>query len=124
MESKKNKLPKAVKHLEAAIKLYKTNKSELYFLTLAKTFETVVEYVWRELKRLVEDQGLEAPAPKMAIKEAARLKFISEPEIWLDCIDARNNSVHDYFGISEPEYCELAEDILRLIKKSTLADLL
>lgn len=122
MESKKNKLPKAMGHLEEALGLYKREKTELHFLTLAKTFETVVEYAWRELKRLVEDQGLEAPAPKMAVKEAARLKYITEPELWLDCIDARNNSVHDYFGISEPEYYELAEKILQLIKKSALEE--
>ncbi len=122
MESKKNKLRKAVGHLEEAMKLYEKDKSELCFLTLAKTFETVLEYAWRDLKRRVEDQGLEAPAPKLAIKEAAKLHFISDPETWLDCIDARNNSVHDYFGISEPEYFELAEVLLKLIKKSVLWD--
>lgn len=65
----------------------------------------------------MEDQGLEAPAPKMAIREAARLHFITKPEVWLECIDARNNSVHDYFGITQSEYCELAEEFLKLVQK-------
>ncbi len=121
MESKKTKLPKAIKNLEDALKIYQREKTDLNFLTVSKAFETVVEYAWRELKRKVEDQGLEAPAPKMAIKEAAKLHFISHPETWLECIDARNNSVHDYFGISESEYYELAEELLKLIQKSKLA---
>ena len=120
MESKKKKLPKAVKNLEEALRQYRGGKSDLNFLTVSKAFETVVEYSWREFKRLVEDQGLEAQAPKIAVKEAARLKFLTEPEIWLLCIDARNDSVHDYFGISETEFTELAERLVGLVKKSRI----
>ncbi len=117
MESKKNKLLNAIRNLEEALKIFQKEKTELYFLTVSKAFENVVEYSWRELKRKVEDQGLEAPAPKMAIREAARLHFITKPEVWLECIDARNNSVHDYFGITQSEYCELAEEFLKLVQK-------
>ncbi len=120
MESKKNKLPNAGKNLEEALKIYNKEKSELHFMMVSKAFEITLEYAWRELKRRVEDEGLEAPAPKMAIKEAARLHFITKPEIWLECIDARNNSVHDYFGISQAEYCELATELLTLIQESKI----
>lgn len=118
MESKgKIKLPKATKNLEEALKLHKENPTDLNFLTLSKAFEILVEYAWRFLKEEVEDQRLEAPSPKIAIKEAARLKMITEPETWLDCIDARNNSVHDYFGIPKKEYIQLAEEFLTLVQK-------
>ncbi|MBI4125050.1 MAG: nucleotidyltransferase substrate binding protein [Deltaproteobacteria bacterium] len=119
MESKgKTRLPKAARNLEEALENYKANPAELNFLTISKAFEILVEYAWRLLKEKVEDQGLEAPSPKMAVKEAARLKLISEPEIWLDCIDARNDSVHNYFGISKQEYVRLAGDFLRLAQKN------
>jgi len=121
MESKKKKLPKALEHLQLALKQYKTEKSELNFLTVSKAFETAIEYAWRFLKRAVEDQGLEAPSPKIAIKQAAKLHFLNEPEIWLACIDARNDSVHDYFGISEKEYVQLAEKLVDLIENSSLS---
>lgn len=120
MESKKKKLPKAVKNLEDALRQYRGEKSDLNFLTVSKAFETVVESAWREFKRLVEDQGLEAQAPKIAVKEAARLKLLTDPETWLLCIDARNDSVHDYFGISESEFVELAERLAGLVKKSRI----
>lgn len=111
---------RALDHLEAALAQYATDSSELNFLTAAKTFEVAVEYEWRDLKRLVEDQGLDAPSPKLAVKHAARLQMITEPETWMDCIDARNNSVHDYFGISEKEYIALATTLLRFARARSL----
>ncbi len=123
MESKgKNKLPKAAKNLEEAIRNYQNNPTELGFLTLSKAFEILVEYAWRLLKEKVEDQGLDAPAPKMAVKEAARLKLITEPETWLDCIDARNDSVHDYFGISKEEYFRLSQKFLSLVRQIRIGE--
>lgn len=120
MESAKKKLPKALHNLKAALEQYRSEKSELNFLTITKSFEIVIEYSWHELKKRVEDEGLEAPSPKMAVKQAAKLKLISEPQLWLDCIDARNNSVHDYFGISEREFIDLARGLVRLTQKLSL----
>ncbi len=119
MVSKKKKLPEAAENLSEALKQYAAKESELNFLTVAKAFEIAIEYVWRELKRLVEDQGLEAPSPRMAIKQAAKLGLITDPETWLACLEARNNSVHDYFGISQSEYVDLARQLVDLIQRSS-----
>lgn len=115
MESIKQKWRKAGSHLKEAIELYKSKETDLHFLTVVKAFEIVIEYTWRALKRQVEDQGLEASSPKMAIRQAAKLRLISDPEKWLECLEARNNSVHDYFGISQEEYIDLARDLLKLM---------
>ncbi len=120
MESKKKKLLNSLNNLQAALRQYQENKSELNFLTVSKAFENAVEYAWREFKRRVEDQGLEAPAPKIAIKQAAKLKFLEKPELWLACIDARNDSVHDYFGIPEEEYIALAKKLVGLVENSAI----
>lgn len=122
MESKKAKLRKAVDHLKEALAQYRRKKTELHFLTVSKAFEVLIEYAWKELKRQVEEEGLEAVSPKMAIKQAAKLKFISKPETWMDCLEARNNSVHDYFGISEEEYAALAGEFITLIGQSKILD--
>lgn len=119
--AKKERLEKASRHLEEALQQYRRDPSDLHFLTVSKAFEVLVEYAWRELKAVVEDEGLDAPSPKMAVKQAARLNLITEPETWLDCIDARNNSVHDYFGIPAKEYVALAEQCLNLIRKTSLS---
>jgi len=112
------KLDTALKRLQSAIKAYKeaNEDNDLEFMALVKAFEVAIEYAWRELKIKVEDEGLDAPSPKAAVKQAAKIGIISEPEACLLCIDARNNSVHDYFGISEKEYMVLAEKLVKLAK--------
>ena len=106
-------------NLRQAIRLYDEGKLEedLAFLTLAKAFEVLVEYAWKELKRKVEDEGLDAASPKEAVRQAARLKMIEGPEKWIDCINARNDSVHDYFGIPREDYLSLAKEFLILAER-------
>lgn len=111
------KLHEAINNLDQAIKQYKGDKTSLNFLTVAKAFEVVIEYSWRELKRTVEDEGLEAVSPKMAIKQAAKMGLVEDPETWIECINARNDSVHDYFGIPNDRYLELATSLLKLTAK-------
>lgn len=118
MASKKGKtrLKESLAQLQTAITAYKRSDGDeqMEFLALSKAFEVAVEHAWRELKMRVEDEGLDAPSPKAAIKQAAKLGFISDVEDWLAAIDARNDSVHDYFGIPESNYASLAGKFLKL----------
>lgn len=116
MESKRNrKLADAAEDLARALKAYKpstkTDRS-LSFIALTKAFEVCLEYGWKELKATVEDQGLEANSPKDAVREATAIGLTEEPELWIDAINARNLSVHDYFSMSE-------EDFVKLVQKFT-----
>lgn len=113
------KLRKSVNNLKKAIKQYKSMSAddrEMGFLTISKAFEVAVEYGWRELKQKVENEGLEALSPKDAVRQSAQIGIIKKPQAWLESIDARNNSVHDYFGIGEKEFVELAEKFVDLVK--------
>jgi len=119
MESKSSRpLKEALTNLDGALKLYdeRAKGDPLPFLTVSKAFEVAVEYGWRNLKSKVEDEGLDAPSPKTAVKEAARLMIIHDPEFWLKAIEARNASVHDYFGIGEEEFISIAREFLRVAK--------
>lgn len=119
MASKKARpLDEAILHLRQALEACRAKpKDALAFMAVSKAFEVAVEYGWRELKRRVEDEGLEAPSPKDAVRKAAKLHFIKDPEAWLTAIEGRNASVHDYFGIGEKELLELAETFLSLAEK-------
>jgi hypothetical protein len=77
----------------------------------------LVEYSWKMMKRRVQDDGLDAPSPKAAVREAAKLRLISEPDVWILCINARNASVHDYFGITREEFLELAKKLSILAER-------
>lgn len=116
MASGKKKLHKSLEQLKKAIATYENSDrdDELQFLALSKAFEIAVEYAWRDLKKYVEEEGLEAQSPKAAVRQAAKLGIIKEPDQWLLCIDARNDSVHDYFGIPESEYVGLIKKFIEL----------
>jgi hypothetical protein len=49
----------------------------------------------------VEDKSIEVFSPKDTVREAARLDFISDPALWIECVNIRNLRVHDYLPISE-----------------------
>ncbi|HLG19319.1 MAG TPA: nucleotidyltransferase substrate binding protein [Bdellovibrionota bacterium] len=108
------KLHNALLQLEKAVEFYAKNDDDrdLRFLAVVKSFEILTEYLWRRLKTYVEDEGLDAPSPKEAIRQAAKLELLDDPERWIDFINARNDSVHDYFGIPEKDFVELVRDLL------------
>lgn len=109
-------LKKAAKNLKAAIREYEKRKAgdDLPFLALCKALEVLMEYAWKDLKRQVEEQGLFASSPREAIKQAATIRLIDHPDRWLAVLTARNDSVHDYFGIPEVSYVKLARELLEL----------
>ena len=120
MESEdKAKLKHSLEQLKEAIRVYEKTKDNpgIQFLAVSKAFEVAVEYAWRELKFLAEDEGLDAPSPKSAVRQAAKLGFIDQAEKWIDYINARNEGVHDYFSIPEEDYLELAKDFLKECQK-------
>ena len=120
MESKRmKKIEHASENLRSAIKIYykRSKDDELPFLTVCKTLEVLFEYLWKEFKGRIEDQGLFAASPKEAIKQAAVIGLIENPERWLLIAGARNDSVHDYFGIPEEKYISFAEEFLDLVGK-------
>ncbi len=56
-------------------------------------FEYCIELAWKiAMKKL----GSQTKAAKPAVREMARTDLIDSAEIWLDFIEARNNSSHSY----------------------------
>lgn len=82
-----------------------------------KRFEVLFEYSWKLLKTAAEYQGSEAPGPRPAIQEAVKFGWIKDPELWAYALDARNGSVHDYFGITIPEYLQLIQKFAKAAEK-------
>ncbi len=121
VSAKLNKLDTALARLDEAIKLYESNKEmseSLRFYALAKAFEVAMEYAWKSLKAKAEDAGFEVSSPKEALRLAAKIKLIDDPERWIEYLHARNMGVHDYFGISEADYAAIAKEFCRVAKKT------
>jgi hypothetical protein len=96
------KLSQAFALLEAALSECDSEPGNpLRQAALAKTFETMFGYVWRQFKREADGAGLEAYSPRDALKCAAQLKTIDNLELWNQFLNARNLSVHDYVGMDQ-----------------------
>lgn len=77
---------------------------------VVKRFEVSFEYAWKLMKVAAGYEGSEAPGPRPAIQEAVKYGWIDDPEFWAYALDARNGSVHDYFGITHEAYYDLVRD--------------
>lgn len=114
------KTDRALRDLRRTLAFYEKTKGDepAIFLAVAKAFEVSVEYGWKELKRQLEDKGVEDIfAPKDVVRRAAQLGIIDDAEQWLDYIDARNSSVHDYYGMTQADYIKLARAYLKDAEK-------
>ena len=110
VEKSRRRLKEALGDLNRCIKSYvpsSPKERSVSFIAICKAFEVALEYAWKDLKKIIEDKGLEAYSPKDVVREAANINLIEDPEDWIDYINARNLSVHDYFSLTEEATVEL-----------------
>jgi uncharacterized protein YutE (UPF0331/DUF86 family) len=119
MTHNNGRLKGSVNQLKMALEFYAEDLSQnsMRFLTVSKAFDVAVKCAWEDLSQRVEAEGVEIVSPKDAIRQAAKMKIIKSAEDWLDYINTRNSSVHDYFGISQKDFVELARKFLREAEK-------
>jgi nucleotidyltransferase substrate binding protein (TIGR01987 family) len=102
-------LERATKKLEDALQIPKDR--ELVVEGTIQRFEMVVELTWKTLKRALEYEGLHPKTPRDSLKEAFKLGWLHDEDVWLDILDQRNTTSHVY--LSE----ELAENNYEDIKR-------
>jgi nucleotidyltransferase substrate binding protein (TIGR01987 family) len=59
-------------------------------------FEFTVELFWKTLKIFLKHEGIEAKTPKDSLREAFRLGWLEEENVYLDMLDDRNLTSHIY----------------------------
>ena len=99
LENKYENFGSAVNRLNEANVAYKKNSdNDIYQDALIKRFEFTFELAWKTLREFMLDQGysLEILSPKGVISFAWREGIISNEELWLDMLQSRNLSAHDY----------------------------
>lgn len=99
LENKYENFGSAVNRLNEANVAYKRNSdNDIYQDALIKRFEFTFELAWKTLREFMLDQGysLEILSPKGVISFAWREGIISNEELWLDMLQSRNLSAHDY----------------------------
>lgn len=86
----------AVANLERALTL--PTDQELVFEGTIHRFEIVAELMWKTLKRALEFEGLSPKTPRDSLKEAFRVGWLQEEATWLDMLDHRNTTSHNYLA--------------------------
>ena len=111
------KLNEAIEHLAIALKHEKEAvKNPIFYAAIVKSFEVCFEYAWRHMKLKAAAEGLEIYSPREAIKAAGRIGLINDVETWLDDLENRNLSVHDYLGITKEDYLKSIKKFLLRVK--------
>ncbi len=80
-----------------AVNAYKNDRSNvLYHMALIQSFEVCFELAWKVLKDYLDVNGVRVYLPKEVIKEAFASEIIKNGQIWIDMLNARNSTSHEY----------------------------
>jgi nucleotidyltransferase substrate binding protein (TIGR01987 family) len=104
-------LENALENLERAVAI--PNDRELVVEGTIQRFEITIELFWKVLQRVIRYEGGKADTSRASLKEAFRLGWLHDEQIWLDMLDSRNTTSHQYLAEA------LAEDNYEDVKKVT-----
>jgi nucleotidyltransferase substrate binding protein (TIGR01987 family) len=104
-------LQRALDNLERAVAIPRDR--ELVAEGTIHRFEITIELFWKTLKRALRYEGFRVETSRDSLKEAFRINWLHDEQVWLDMLDSRNTTSHEY--LSE----ELAENNYDDIKKVT-----
>lgn len=99
-----SRLSKRIENFNKAFNLYRNMRNcyisdktnDMAKLAVTQSFEIVFELAWKVLKDYLREQGIIANYPKEVIKEAFNKETIHNGQIWIDMLEARNSTAHEY----------------------------
>lgn len=90
-----------------------------------KRFEYNFELAWKTIKQFALVEGADCNSPKSAFKEAFKLGWIKDNEVWLDMLDDRNQTTHTYREATAdlvypnlPKYLSAFQSLCSALKES------
>ncbi len=109
---------KASINLNETIECIKQNGiNKIYTMALIQAYEIVFELAWKTMKDYLEFNGIITDTPRETIKEAFSRNIISDGQIWIEMMEARNKTSHTY----KEEYAKsLCDDILNIYSKQII----
>jgi nucleotidyltransferase substrate binding protein (TIGR01987 family) len=111
----KKEIKLAIEKLEKAVRRLRegaaSSRDELDKDGVIQRFEFSFELLWKTLKIFLEGRGVDVKTPKDALKEAFRLEWIEDEDVYLDMLDDRNRTSHIYDQKTSREI------FLRIVKK-------
>jgi nucleotidyltransferase substrate binding protein (TIGR01987 family) len=88
------KMDKALSQLQSAVS--KDPANDLERDGVIQRFEYTIELLWKVSKKVLEENGVMAIAPKDVIRELANIGWISNPNELIEFLKMRNETSHSY----------------------------
>lgn len=89
-------------------------------------FEYTIELLWKIAKRVLEESGVFAIAPKDVVREMARIGWINNPEEFIEYIKMRNATSHTYkeeiavlVHKASVDFVDSADELIRILKEKS-----
>jgi nucleotidyltransferase substrate binding protein (TIGR01987 family) len=104
-------LQNALENLERAVTIPKDR--ELVAEGTIHRFEITIELFWKTLQRAVRYEGSRADSSRASLREAFRMGWLHDEQVWLDMLDSRNTTSHEYLaeGLADNNY----EDVKNVV---------
>lgn len=71
-------------------------KKILTYMALVQSFEVCFELAWKCIKDYMDENGIVTNYPREVIKEAFNKDTIKDTQLWMDMLEARNSTSHEY----------------------------
>ena len=82
--------------LDAVNEYKKDTDAVLIQMALVQSFEVCFELAWKVLKDYLNIKGLQVYLPRDVIKEAFSAEVIKNGQVWINMLNARNSTSHEY----------------------------
>jgi nucleotidyltransferase substrate binding protein (TIGR01987 family) len=103
-------LDKSLTNLESALLVPRDR--ELVLEGTIQRFEVTIELFWKTLKRALEYEGFAPKTPRESLRQAFQAGWLHDEELWLDMLDSRNTTSHNY--LDEEMVEDNYDDIVRV----------
>lgn len=86
----------AVLRLEEALSMKPESENSLIIDGTIQRFEFSYEMSWKTLRRFLEFKGVVTKTPRDTFKEAFKIDWIKNDDLWSQMIEDRNRTSHTY----------------------------
>ena len=120
VRTKRDNYLRAVQRLGEALEEYAANPTDTVRDGVIQRFEFTFDLAWKSLKEYMQDQGATTPLqfPKQVLREAYAAELIDDESVWLDMLNARNQTSHLYDDATAQEiYSQIESEFVSLFDK-------
>jgi nucleotidyltransferase substrate binding protein (TIGR01987 family) len=116
------KFEQALSQLKSAVSSEPANDLERD--GVIQRFEYTIELLWKVAKKVLEENGVQAIAPKEVIREMANIGWVNNPQDLIEFLKMRNETSHSYkeevakqVYEASKKFATVADDILKVLKE-------